>query len=134
MDMDRFLAKPVEVEIQGESVMIKALTTDFYPLLAKLSYYSQRILSARAKLKNGEVLNLDGLFTTEEIGKRAEIEKEIAYQTFKMTFDGITREKFSEFKVSVIDEIMKGAMKANGLTDEKLEQVQNALMKNDKSN
>ena len=132
--MDRFLAKPVEVEIQGESVMIKALTTDFYPLLAKLSYYSQRILSARAKLKNGEVLNLDGLFTTEEIGKRAEIEKEIAYQTFKMTFDGITREKFSEFKVSVIDEIMKGAMKANGLTDEKLEQVQNALMKNDKSN
>jgi hypothetical protein len=132
MDIDRFLAKPVEVEIHGEKVMIKPLTTEFYPLTAKLSFYTQRILSARSKLKKGETLNLEGLFTVEELGKRAEIEKEIAYQTFKLTFEGITREKFNEFKLSVIDEIMKGAMKANGFTDEKLEEIQNALIKNDK--
>lgn len=132
MDIDRFLAKPVEVEIRGEKVMIKPLTTEFYPLTAKLSFYTQRILSARAKLKKGETLDLEGLFTAEELEKRAEIEREIAYQTFKLTFDGITRDKFNEFKLSVIDEIMKGAMKANGFTDEKLEEIQNALMKNDK--
>jgi len=49
-----------------------------------------------------------------------------------LTFEGITREKFNEFKLSIIDEIMKGAMKANGFTDEKLEEIQKALMKNDK--
>ena len=132
MDIDRFLAKPVEVEIMGEKVMIKPLTTEFYPMVAKLGYYTQRILSARSKLKKGEILNLEGLFTAEELGKRAEIEKEIAYQTFKLTFEGMTREKFDEFKLCVIDEIMKGAMKANGFTDEKLEELQNALIKNDK--
>jgi hypothetical protein len=132
MDIDRFLAKPIEVEIQGEKVMISPLTTEFYPLIAKLGYYTQRILSARARLKEGEQLNLEGLFTVEELGQRAEIEKEIAYQTFRLTFEGITREKFNEFNLSIIDEIMKGAIKANGFTDEKLEEIQKALMKNDK--
>ena len=106
MDIDRFLAKAIEVEIQGEKVMIKPLTTEFYPLIAKLGYYSQRILSARAKLKQGEELNIDGLFTAEEMGNRAKIESEIAYLTFEKTFEGITREKFAEMPVTVIDEIM----------------------------
>lgn len=132
MDIDRFLAKPVEVEIQGEKVMIKPLTTKFYPLIAKLGYYSQRILSARAKLKQGEKLNLDGLFSADEMEARARIESEIAYLTFEKTFEGITREKFEEMPVAVIDEIMKGALKANGLTEEKLEEIQKALTKNDK--
>ena len=130
MDIDKFLAKPVETEIQGEKVMIEPLTTEFYPLIAKLGYYSQRILSARAKLKEGEELQLEGLFTSEELGKRAEIEHEIAYLTFKNTFDGTTREKFSKMPVVIIDEIMKGALKANGLNEEKLNEIQKALTKN----
>lgn len=134
MELDRFLTKPVEVEIQGEKVMIEPLTTEFYPLIAKLGYYSQRILSARSKLKEGEALSLEGLFTAEELGKRAEIEKEIAYLTFEKTFKGTTREKFNQFKVGIIDEIMKGALKANGLDDEKLEKIQKALTENDKPN
>ena len=47
MNIDRFLAKPVEVEIRGEMVMISPLTTEFYPLITKLSYYSQKILIAQ---------------------------------------------------------------------------------------
>ena len=132
MNIDRFLAKAVDVEIQGEKVMIKPLTTEFYPLIAKLGYYSQRILSARARLKPDEELNLEGLFTAEEMEARAKIESEIAYLTFEKTFEGTTREKFAEMPVAVIDEIMKGALKANGLTEEKLEEIQKALSKNDK--
>lgn len=132
MDIDRFLAKPVEVEIQGEKVMVEPLTTEFYPLIAKLGYYSQRILSARKRLKSGEELNLDGLFTAEEMEARAKIEMEISYLTFEKTFEGTTREKFAKMSVAVIDEIMKGALKANGLTEEKLEEIQKALIKNEK--
>jgi len=130
MDIDRFLAKPVEVEIQGEKVMVEPLTTEFYPLIAKLGYYSQRILSARSKLKPGEIMELEGLFTAEELHKRAEIESEIAYLTFEKTFNGATRDKFNKMPVTIIDEIMKGALKANGLTEEKLEEIQKALIKN----
>ena len=132
MDIDRFLAKPVEVEIQGEKVMVKPLTTEFYPLTTKLSYYTQKILAARSKLKKGETLTLENLFTPEELEKRAEIELEIAYRTFEATFEGMTREKFSQMKVTIVDEIMKGAMKANGFTDEKLAEIQKALTTNDK--
>jgi len=134
MDIDRFLAKPVEVEIHGVKVMVEPLTTEFYPLIAKLGYYSQRILSARAKLKEGEEMELEGLFTADELEKRAMIEAEIAYLTFEKTFEGMTREKFKKMPVAVIDEIMKGALKANGLTEEKLDEIQKALIKNVKPN
>ena len=96
MDADRFMAKPVEVEIQGEKVLVEPLTARCYPLIAKLGYYSQRILSARAKLKDGETLDLEGLFTAEELEKRADIELEIAFLTFENTFDGATRERFEK--------------------------------------
>ena len=130
MDIDRFLAKPVEVEIAGEKVMIKPLTTKFYPLVVKLSYYDQKMLTAQSRLKDGEELILENIFTPEELSKRAEIELEIAYRTMEITFEGMTREKFEQMNITVIQEIMKGAMKANGLTDEKLDKVR-ALLKSD---
>ena len=131
MDVDIFTAKPIEVEIQGVKVLIEPLPAKCYPLISKLGYYSQRILSARSKLKPGEILNLEGLFTAEELEKRAIIEAEIAWLTFEKTFDGATREKFDNMPSGIIDELMKGALKANGLTEEKLEEIQKALMKNE---
>lgn len=133
MEVDRFLVKPVEIEIQGIKVMIEPLTTKFYPLITKLSYYTQRILSARSKLKPGQDLDLEGLFTIEELKHRAEIESEIAYLTLEKTFDNFTKEKFEQMPASIINEIMKGALRANGMTDEKLDDIRKALIKNDKS-
>jgi hypothetical protein len=132
MDVDRFLAKPIEVEIMGEKVLIKPLTTDCYPLISKLAFYSQRIIKARNKLRPGEELDLEGLFTADELEKRAEIDKEIAYRTMDATFEDMTREKFKYMPSSIIEEIMKGALKANGLTDEKLEEIKKALTRNEK--
>lgn len=134
MDIDRFLAKPVEVEVRGEKVMIKPLTTEFYPLITKLMYYDQKFLVAKSKLKEGEVVEIDKVFTAEEFEKRAEIELEIAYLTFESNFEGITREKFKDFNKDVIQEIMVGAMKANGLTDENIGDIKKVLMGNDKQN
>ena len=132
MDIDRFLAKPVEVEIRGEKVMIKPLTTEFYPLIVKLQYYTAKVLRAKSLLKKGEELNLEKIFTPEELEARSKIESEIAYLTLDQTFEGMTREKFKEMGYEVIEEIMGGAMKANGLTDEKLEEIKKVLVTNDK--
>ena len=131
MDIDRFMAKPVEVEVGGEKVMMQPLTTEFYPLIAKLSFYSQKILTARSKLQKDEVLDVSKIFTPTELEDRAEIESEIAFLTMEKTF-GITKEQFKGVRNDVIEEVMKGAMKANGLTDEKLKEIEKALMKNDK--
>lgn len=132
MNIDRFLAKPVEVEIRGEKVMIKPLTTEFYPLITKLSYYSQKVLSAQSKLKKGEELLIGDIFTPDELEARAKIELEIAYLTFEETFEGMTREKFKEIESKAITEIMEGAMIANGLTDEKLAEIMEKLNPNAK--
>jgi len=130
MDIDRFLAKPVEVEIAGEKVLIKPLTTNFYPLVVKLSYYDNKLLSAKSKLKEGEEMDLTSILTPKELSERAEVELEIAYRTMDSTFEGMTKEKFNQMNITVIEEIMKGAMKANGLTDEKIDKVR-ALLKPD---
>jgi len=130
MDIDRFLAKPVEVEIAGEKVLIKPLTTNFYPLVVKLSYYDNKLLSAKSKLKEGEEVDLTSILTPKELSERAEVELEIAYRTMDSTFEGMTKEKFNQMNITVIEEIMKGAMKANGLTDEKIDKVR-ALLKPD---
>ena len=130
MDIDRFLAKPVEVEIAGEKVMIKPLTTEFYPLVVELSYYDNKLLSAKSKLKEGEEMDLTSILTPKELSERAEVELEIAYRTMDSTFEGMTKEKFNQMNITVIEEIMKGAMKANGLTDEKIDKVR-ALLKPD---
>jgi len=127
MDIDRFLAKPVEVEIAGEKVMIKPLTTEFYPLVVELSYYDNKLLSAKSKLKEGEEVDLTSILTPKELSERAEVELEIAYRTMDSTFEGMTKEKFNRMSITVIKEIMKGAMKANGLTDEKIDKVRALL-------
>jgi len=132
MDVDRFLAKPVEVEVAGEKVMIKPLTTEFYPLLVKLSYYDQKVLAAQSKLKKGEELDVGSIFTPEELECRARIESEIAYRTLDDSFEGMTQEKFAQMSITVINEIMKGAMKANGLTDEKINKFKELLKPNAK--
>ncbi len=132
MDIDRFLAKPIEVEIRGEKVMIKPLTTEFYPLITKLSYYSQKILIAQSKIKKDDVLIISDIFTPEELEAKAKIELEIAYLTFEQTFEGMTRGKFKEMESKVIDEIMAGVMEANGLTDEKLAEIVKGLSKDAK--
>ena len=132
MEIDRFIAKPVEVEVMGEKVMIKPLTTRFYPLITKLSFYSRKILIAQSKLKKGETLKLESVLTKEEIVKKTELESEIAYVTFDQNFEGMTREKFDNMSIGVINEIMEAAAKVNGLTEEKMEEIKKVLVKNDK--
>lgn len=132
MEIDRFLAKPVEVEIRGVKAMIKPLTTEFYPLITKLSYYSQKILIAQSKLKEEDILIIGDVFTPDQLEAKSKIELEIAYLTLEQNFEGVTRETFKEMDSQVINEILEGAMKANGLTDEKLAEIKNQLMKNAK--
>ena len=131
MDIDRFLAKPEEIKVLGETVLIKPLTVKFYPLITQLAYLDQKIISAQKKLKKGEVLDLGSIFTVEEIDQRSELEKEITFTTLKETFGPkLTEEKFDELPMKVIEEVMKGAMKVNGITDEKIEKARKLLLAN----
>lgn len=131
MDIDRFLAKPVEVEIAGVKVNIKPLTVQYYPLIAKLTSYEQKIIAAQNRIQKGEQIDLSRVLTPEEIEKHAELESELAFRSIEENFEGITREKFNEFRFDVIQKIMEGVMKANGLTDEKLSKIK-SMLGNDK--
>ena len=118
MDIDRFLAKPVEVQINGETIKVLPLTTEFYPVFAKLMHYNQRILVAKKALKKGEELDVCKIFTPEELAKRAEIEKEIAFRTMQQTFEDLT--EGDEVEGSVTNVVDFGAFIDIGLKNSAL--------------
>ena len=121
MDINRFLSKPVEVEMFGEIIPIRPLTTKFYPLLVKSQRIEMEILS---KSKKGETIS-DDQYTA-----KANIDQEIAYSVMSDIFPELTRIQFdNEIPVEIIYKIMNGVLKASGITDEQLIEATNKLNK-----
>jgi len=135
MDLDRFLVKPLEVEILGEKVMLKPLTTSDYPLITQLAWYDGKILEVQKKLNPGEELEISKIYTAIELKQKSELEKEIVFKTLKQIDENLTLEKFDQLPMKVIQEVMVGALKVNGFTDENILKAKNLLLsKNDQQN
>lgn len=87
-NLDKFLAKSVEVEIGGEKYNIKPLTVNDLPAL-------QRARSSDPKIA-------------------AEASTEVAFMAFKQICPEVTREQFNEVDMKFLDELMIAVAKVNG--------------------
>jgi hypothetical protein len=119
MDINKFLLKPVEIEMFGEKVPIKPLSTKFYPLLIKSQRIEADILN---KVKNKEEI------TDSDFEDKANIDQEIAFKVMSDIFPELTRKQFDDdLPFEIIREIMSAVLKASGITDEKLEEASEKL-------
>lgn len=119
MKLERFLLKPVEIEILGEMVPIKPLSTKYYPLLLR-SQRSQMALFE--KIKNKKEIS------DKEYDAKYELDMEIAFLVLSDTFPELTKEQFdNEIPERIIGPVIEAVFKASGLTDEDLEKASEVL-------
>jgi len=98
--IDKFLARPVEVEIGGEKVMLKPFTVKELPLLTKL------------ESKNEEI--------------RSKAIQEIIKLTMKQIDPSATDEQIENVSVKYLEEIMDAVAKVNNIDmDEAKKQLLN---------